>query len=155
MSHILNKEDIMTNTVQSGQTVSVHYRGTLDDGSEFDNSRNRGQAMEVQVGSGQLIAGFDAALLGMTVGEVKNIHLGAEEAYGPVDEAAVQEVPKTMFPPDFIYKTGEVVQGQAPTGQPLVATIMEEKDETVVLDFNHPMAGKDLNFEIEVMSINE
>jgi peptidylprolyl isomerase len=91
----------------------------------------------------------------MTVGEVKNIHLGAEEAYGPVDEAAVQEVPKTMFPPSFAFKTGEVVQGQAPTGQPLVATIMEEKEETVLLDFNHPMAGKDLNFEIEVMSINE
>ena len=65
----------MTNTVQSGQTVSVHYRGTFDDGSEFDNSRNRGDAMQVEVGSGQLIAGFDAALLGITVGEVKNIHL--------------------------------------------------------------------------------
>ena len=68
----------MISAVQSGQTVSVHYRGTLDDGSEFDNSRNRGEAMAVLVGSGQLIAGFDAALLGMTVGEVKNIHLGAE-----------------------------------------------------------------------------
>tara|TARA_R110000796_G_scaffold4455_1_gene17298 strand:+ start:402 stop:848 length:447 start_codon:yes stop_codon:yes gene_type:complete len=145
----------MTNTVQSGQTVSVHYRGTLDDGSEFDNSRNRGEAMAVQVGSGQLIAGFDAALLGMTVGEVKNIHLGAEEAYGPVDDAAVQEVSKTMFPPDFNFETGEIVQGQAQSGQPLMAMIMEEKEGTVLLDFNHPMAGKDLNFEIEVMSINE
>jgi FKBP-type peptidyl-prolyl cis-trans isomerase 2 len=145
----------MTNTVQSGQTVSVHYRGTLDDGSEFDNSRTRGEAMAVQVGSGQLIAGFDAALLGMTVGEVKNIHLGAEEAYGPVNNGAVQEVPKTMFPPDFGFKAGEIVQGQGPAGQPLVATIMEEKKETVLLDFNHPMAGKDLNFEIEVMSINK
>ena len=145
----------MTNTVQSGQTVSVHYRGTLDDGSEFDNSRNRGEAMAVLVGSGQLIAGFDAALLGMTVGEVKNIHLGAEEAYGPVDEQAVQEVSKTMFPPDFGFKAGEIVQGQAPTGQPLMAMIMEEKEETVLLDFNHPMAGKDLNFEIEVVSINK
>ena len=83
----------MTNTVQSGQTVSVHYRGTYDDGSEFDNSRNRGEAMEVQVGSGQLLAGFDNALLGMTIGEVKNIHLEAEEAYGPIVEGAVQEIP--------------------------------------------------------------
>ena len=70
----------MINTVQSGQKVSVHYRGTLDDGSEFDNSRNRNEPMQVQVGSGQLIAGFDAALRGMTVGEVKNIHLNSEEA---------------------------------------------------------------------------
>ena len=145
----------MTSTVQSGQTISVHYRGTLDDGSEFDNSRNRGQAMEVQVGSGQLIAGFDAALLGMTVGEVKNIHLNAEEAYGPIHEQAVQETPKNLFPPDFAFKTGELIQGRAPTGQPIMAKIVEEKESTVVLDMNHPLAGKDLNFEIELMSIEE
>ena len=145
----------MINTVQSGQKVSVHYRGTLDDGSEFDNSRNRGQAMEVQVGSGQLIAGFDAALLGMTVGEVKNIHLNAEEAYGPIHEQAVQEAPKSLFPPDFAFKTGEVVHGNAPSGQPIMAKIVEEKESTVVLDMNHPLAGKDLNFEIELMSIEE
>ena len=145
----------MTNTVQSGQTVSVHYRGTLDDGSEFDNSRIRGEAMQVEVGSGQLIAGFDAALMGMTVGEVKNIHLNAEDAYGPIHENAVQEAPKSLFPPDFAFKTGEMIQGRAPTGQPIMAMIVEEKESTVVLDMNHPLAGKDLNFEIELMSIDE
>jgi len=145
----------MTNTVESGQTVSVHYRGTLDDGSEFDNSRERGEAMQVEVGSGHLIAGFDAALLGMTVGEVKNIHLGAEDAYGSTDPEAVQEISKTLFPAGFVFKSGELVQGQAPTGQPLMATILEEKDNTVVLDFNHPMAGKDLNFEIELLKIEQ
>ena len=155
MFYIFQKRDIMTSTVQSGQTVSVHYRGTLDDGSEFDNSRNRGEAMQVEVGSGQLIAGFDAALLGMTVGEVKNIHLGAEEAYGPTDDTAIQEAPKDLFPSGFVFKTGEMIQGQAPTGQPILAKIVEEKESTVVLDMNHPLAGKDLNFEIEIMSINE
>jgi|TARA_R110000824_G_scaffold99058_7_gene236058 peptidylprolyl isomerase len=145
----------MTNTVESGQKVSVHYRGTLDDGSEFDNSRNRGEVMRVQVGSGQLIAGFDTALLGMTVGEVKNIHLGAEDAYGPIHEEAVQEAPKDMFPPDFTFKAGEVVQGRGSMGQPIMAKIVEEKESTVVLDMNHPLAGKDLNFEIELMSIDE
>jgi peptidylprolyl isomerase len=146
----------MSNTVQSGQTVSVHYRGTYDDGSEFDNSRNRGEAMEVQVGSGQLLAGFDNALLGMTIGEVKNIHLEAEEAYGPVIEGAVQEVPKTAFPNDFDFEPGQIVQGQQPvTGQPVIATLVEEKEEMVVVDFNHPMAGKDINFEIELVSIKE
>ena len=145
----------MINTVQSGQKVSVHYRGTLDDGSEFDNSRNRGEAMQVEVGSGQLIAGFDTALLGMTVGEVKNNHLNAEEAYGPIHEEAVQEAPKSLFPPDFAFKTGEMIQGRAPTGQPIMAMIVEEKESTVVLDMNHPMAGKDLNFEIELIDIEE
>ena len=143
----------MTNTVQSGQTVSVHYRGTLDDGSEFDNSRNRGEAMEVEVGSGQLIAGFDAALLGMTVGEVRNIHLEPEEAYGPYRDDAVQEAPKALFPPGFVFTEGEVVKGSTPTGQPVVAKIVEEKDSTVILDLNHPMAGKSLNFEIELISV--
>ena len=71
----------MTNIVQSGQTVGVHYRGTFDDGREFDNSRNRDEPMQVQVGTGQLISGFDAALLGMTVGEVKNIHLGVDPCH--------------------------------------------------------------------------
>ena len=146
----------MTNTVQSGQTVSVHYRGTYDDGSEFDNSRNRGEAMEVQVGSGQLLAGFDNALLGMTIGEVKNIHLEAEEAYGPIVEGAVQEIPKTAFPNDFDFEPGLIVQGQQPvTGQPVIATLLEEKEEVVVVDFNHPMAGKDINFEIELVNIKE
>ena len=145
----------MINAVQSGQKVSVHYRGTLDDGSEFDNSRQRGEAMQVEVGSGQLIAGFDAALLGMTVGEVKNIHLNSEEAYGPIHEGAVRETSKSLFPPDFAFKTGEMIQGRAPTGQPIVAKIVEEKESTVVLDMNHPMAGKNLNFEIELVSIEE
>tara|TARA_R110002073_G_C9099577_1_gene548596 strand:- start:96 stop:533 length:438 start_codon:yes stop_codon:yes gene_type:complete len=145
----------MINAVQSGQTVSVHYRGTLDDGSEFDNSRTRGEAMQVEVGSGQLIAGFDAALMGMTVGEVKNIHLGAEDAYGLIHEEAVQEAPKDLFPADFVFKTGEMVQGQTPTGQPVMAKIVEEKESTVVLDMNHPLAGKDLNFEIELVNIEQ
>ena len=129
----------MISAVQSGQTVSVHYRGTLDDGSEFDNSRTRGEAMQVEVGSGQLIAGFDAALMGMTVGEVKNIHLGVEDAYGPIHEEAVQEAPKDLVPADFVFKTGEMVQGQTPTGQPVMAKIVEEKESTVVLDMNHPL----------------
>ena len=145
----------MINTVQSGQTVGVHYRGTFDDGSEFDNSRNRGEAMEVQVGSGQLIAGFDAALLGMTVGEVKNIHLGSEEAYGPVNEAAIKETPKNLFPPGFVFNAGGMIQGQSPSGTPVLAKIVEEKESTVVLDMNHPLAGKDLNFEIELIDIQE
>ena len=109
--------------------------------------------MKVQVGSGQLIAGFDTALLGMTVGEVRNIHLEPEEAYGPYRDDAVQEAPKALFPPGFVFTEGEVVKGSTPTGQPVVAKIVEEKDSTVILDLNHPMAGKSLNFEIELISV--
>jgi len=143
----------MNNIVEKGQTVSVHYKGTLDDGSEFDNSHARGEPMQVEVGSGRLIKGFDAALMGMTVGETKNISLSPEDAYGSLNPEAVEEVPKTAFPPDFEFKDGEVVQGRAPTGQPIVARIVEQKENTVVLDMNHPMAGKNLNFEIELVSI--
>ena len=145
----------MINIVESGQKVSVHYRGTLDDGSEFDNSRERGEVMQVQVGSGQLIAGFDAALLGMTVGEVKNIHLGVDEAYGPYRDDAVMETPKTMFPEGFNFRIGEMVRGADPAGMSILAKIVEEKESSVVLDMNHPMAGKDLNFEIELIDIEE
>ena len=145
----------MTNTVQAGQTVRVHYRGTLDDGSEFDNSRTRGEMMEVVAGTGQLIAGFDAALLGMHPGETKNITLAPKEAYGYPNPKAILETEKDSFPAGFDFRVGEVITGASDTGQPLIATILEEKESTVVLDMNHPMAGKSLNFEIELIDIQE
>jgi FKBP-type peptidyl-prolyl cis-trans isomerase 2 len=145
----------MINTVQTGQTVRIHYKGTLEDGSEFDNSRIRGEMMEVEVGSGNLIAGFDAALLGMHVGETKNITLAPKDAYGYTNPKAVLETPKGSFPDGFEFRVGEVITGANETGQPLIATILEEKESTVVLDMNHPMAGKKLNFEIELIGIQE
>jgi len=111
--------------------------------------------MEVEVGSGQLIAGFDAALLGMHAGETKNITLGPKEAYGYSNPKAVLETEKTAFPEGFEFRVGEVITGANDTGQPLIATILEEKESTVVLDMNHPMAGKKLNFEIELIGIQE
>ena len=139
--------------VQNGNSDSVHYRGTLSDGTEFDNSKVRGQALNFQVGSGQMIPGFDRALVGMTVGETRNIHLTAQEAYGPRIPDAVQTVPKTAFPDDFEYLVGEVIQGNGPQG-PFLAKIQEERDTEVLLDFNHPLAGEDLDFEIELVSLD-
>ncbi len=141
----------MTNTVENGQTVSVHYVGTLDDGTEFDNSRHRGEAISVEVGSGKLIPGFDAALLGMTVGEKKTFTLNPEDAYGDVNPEAFQTVPHTQFPEGHEFALDEVVQGQGPEG-PVIARISALGDTEVTLDFNHPLAGKNLNFEIEVLS---
>ena len=144
----------MSDTVKKGQTVSVHYVGTLDDGTEFDNSRARGDVISFEVGAGQLIPGFDNALPGMTVGETKSVAVTALDAYGEVNPQAVETVPKTVFPPDMPLEVGGMVQGRAPTGQPVVARIEAVEDESVTLDMNHPLAGKNLNFEIELVSID-
>lgn len=139
--------------VQTGQTVSIHYTGTFDDGTEFDSSRNRGEPLAVQVGVGQVIPGFDEALQGMTIGEVKNISLTPDSAYGPRNEEAVQSVPLSAFPEDFQLVEGAQVQGQGPAG-PILATIQSWNESTVTVDMNHPLAGKSLNFEIELVSVN-
>ncbi len=140
--------------VRNGSSVSVHYRGTLSDGTEFDNSKTRGQTLNFQVGSGQMIAGFDSALVGMSIGDTKSINLTADQAYGQHEPEAVQPVPRSAFPPDFEFLIGEVVQGNGPQGR-FLAKILEEREEEVILDFNHPLAGQDLNFEIELLAVND
>ena len=140
--------------VENGNTVSVHYRGTLNDGTEFDSSHSRGEPLSFQVGAGQMISGFDAALPGMSVGETKNISLSPSEAYGDSDPEMIGDIPKEAFPPGFSFEVGTMVQGQDETGRPLVGKINEAQEKTVTVDFNHPMAGKDLNFEIELVSID-
>lgn len=139
--------------VTNGQNVSVHYRGTLSDGTEFDNSRVRGQTLDFQLGSGQLLTGFNDAIVGMSVGETRTVNLTADEAYGqPVDEA-IQRVPRTAFADDFVFEQGATVQGNGPAG-PFIAKIQEVEDDTITLDLNHPLAGEDLTFEVELVSVN-
>ncbi len=147
------KGKIMT-TVENGSTVSVHYVGTFEDGSEFDSSHSRNQPLQFQVGAGQMIPGFDNALPGMEIGEKKNITLGPDEAYGLHNPQAIQIFPKNVFPPEFVPVAGATVQGQNPSGQPTLAKIVEFDTHTITLDLNHPMAGKTLNFEIELLEIN-
>ena len=139
--------------VKNGDTVSIHYRGTLDDGTEFDSSHTRGEALNFQVGAGQLIPGFEEAVLGMTLNEVKNVTLTPDQAYGPVNEEAFQTVEKTAFPPDFPFEADEMVQGYGADGRAMVARVVNVEENTVTLDLNHPMAGKNLNFEIELVSV--
>ena len=140
--------------VENGNTVSVHYRGTLNDGTEFDSSHSRGETLSFQVGAGQMISGFDAALPGMSVGETKNITLSPDQAYGNLIPEAITDVPKSAFPEGYNFKVDELVHGQNDMGQPVRGTINEVKEDVVTVDFNHPMAGKDLNFEIELVSID-
>jgi peptidylprolyl isomerase len=142
-------------SVKDGQTVSVHYEGTFDDGTVFDSSRSRGTELTFQLGSGQLIAGFNDAVLGMEVGQTKKIHLEPKDAYGPVIEEAVKTMPRGVFPEEFKLVEGATVQGQNEMGQQLLAKIMSYTDDEVTLDMNHPMAGKDLNFEIELLNVDD
>ena len=139
--------------IENGQTVSVHYVGTFDDGTEFDNSRSRGQALSIQVGVGQVIPGFDQALTEMSVGETKSVSLTPEQAYGQSNPDAVQVVGRDNFPPEMELMEGLTVQGQGPQG-PVLATIIVADETNVTIDLNHPLAGKNLNFEIELISIS-
>ena len=141
--------------VENGNMVSVHYRGSLTDGTEFDNSYDRGEALTFQVGAGQMITGFDAAVVGMEVGEVKEVTLASSEAYGPHNPEAVRTVSKEVFPDDFDFAVGTTVHGTNREGSPVMGTILNEEKENVILDFNHPMAGHELNFKIELVDIND
>lgn len=141
--------------VKKGDTVKVHYTGTLTDGSEFDSSYKRNEPIQFQSGSGQMIPGFDEAVIGMSIGEKKTINIPSAMAYGEQLTENFLEVSKESFPPEFTFVEGEMVQGKTETGQPLQATILEIKENSVILDFNHPLAGEDLNFDIELVSISE
>ena len=138
--------------VTNGQNVSVHYKGTLSDGTEFDNSRARGSAMDFQLGSGQLLSGFNDAVIGMTIGDSKTVQIPAVEAYGTPRPEAVQKVPRSAFADNFEFIVGGTVQGNGPQGQ-FIAKIQAVEEDLVILDLNHPLAGKDLTFEIELVSI--
>ncbi|MFU8891103.1 MAG: FKBP-type peptidyl-prolyl cis-trans isomerase [Anaerosomatales bacterium] len=133
-----------------GTTVRVHYRGTLEDGSEFDTSKGR-DPLEFTIGSGEVIPGFESAVADMAVGDSTTITLDAENAYGGYHEEAVQVVPVTAFTDDPY--EGAVVQLLGPNGERLAATITSIEGDDVTLDFNHPLAGKELTFEIELIEV--
>jgi peptidylprolyl isomerase len=140
--------------VTNGHNVSVHYVGTLTDGTEFDNSRARGQAVSFEIGSGRMISGFNDAVVGMTVGETKKVTLAPEQAYGTRNENALQNVPRDAFSEDFNFEVGGMIQGNGPRG-PFLAKIHEVGEQEIILDMNHPLAGQELNFEIELVSVEE
>tara|TARA_R110000824_G_scaffold177978_1_gene357508 strand:+ start:28 stop:480 length:453 start_codon:yes stop_codon:yes gene_type:complete len=142
-------------TVTNGNNVKLHYKGTFPDGEVFDDSRLRGAAMSILVGRGKLIEGFESALIGMTEGQIKNVNLTANEAYGPLRPEAIVTTPKSAFPEGFPFEVGLSVQGKASSGQPVLAKIISFDNSEVTLDHNHPLAGKDINFEIELVEIEE
>ena len=139
---------------KSGRNVKVHYKGTLDDGTVFDSSYERQTPIGFEVGAGQMIKGFDSAVDGMKVGETKTVNIPSDEAYGPWYDEAVREVPRASFPDGFDFKEGVIVEGEA-NGQPVRGAIVNVQDDTVQVDFNHPLSGRDLNFDIELIEVNK
>lgn len=138
--------------VKAGDTVRIHYTGTLADGSTFDSSQGR-DPLEFQVGSGQIIPGLDKAIPGMTVGDKKTVEVPADEAYGQPNPEARQAVPRGEIPENIPLDLGTQLQVQTPTGQVMPVTVVEVTETEVTLDANHPLAGKDLTFAIELMEI--
>jgi len=140
------------NAVQDGQTVNVHYVGTLNDGTVFDDSRTRGEPISFITGTSSVIAGFDQAVMGMEVGDTKTVTIEPAQAYGESSPDAVQLVPLSVFPDEMELTIGMQVQGSGPQGD-FPAVIDAIDDTGVTVNMNHPLAGKTLNFEIEVVSL--
>ena len=136
-----------------GKTVRVHYRGTFDDGTQFDSSYDRGQPLEFVCGAGMMIRGFDAAVVNMEPGQVVDVHLMPEEAYGMPDPNAIFTVEISQLPGSENLSVGEQVYLQGPAGQPFPVTVTEKTDTMITLDANHEMAGKELNFRIELVTV--
>ncbi|WP_386683422.1 peptidylprolyl isomerase [Loktanella sp. R86503] len=139
-------------TAKQGDTVRIHYTGTLNDGTVFDSSTGR-DPLEFEVGSGMIIPGLDVAIPGMTVGDTKTVNISADQAYGPVNDQARQAVPRGDIPADIPLEVGTQLQMQTPDGQVVPVTVADVTETEVTLDANHPLAGKDLNFDIEMVEI--
>jgi FKBP-type peptidyl-prolyl cis-trans isomerase 2 len=140
--------------VEKGNKVKVEYEGKLEDGTVFDSSKTHGQPLEFEVGAGQLIKGFDEAVIGMAKDEEKEITLSPAEAYGEPNPQMQKEFPRAQLPPEPEPKVGMVLMMAMANGQQIPAKIKEVKDDVVVLDLNHPLAGKTLVFKIKVVEIS-
>ncbi len=140
--------------VKNGLFVSVDYKGTLQNGDVFDTSEGR-QPLEVQIGAGQLIKGFEKALMGMALNEKKKFTLDPEDAYGQRDEGLTRSFSKSEIPPSLNLEVGQTVALQSPQGQSIPAKVTQVDDESVSVDLNHPLAGETLTFDIEVVAISD
>ena len=138
-----------------GKKCRTHYRGTFNDGTQFDSSYDRGEPLEFVCGAGMMIAGFDAAVADMEVGEIRNIHLFPAEAYGEKDPNAVFSVKIAMLPGAETLAVGQRVYLQNQSGRHFPVTVVSKTDEDIVFDANHEMAGKELNFTIELVEVSD
>jgi len=138
--------------VKKGDTIKVHYHGKLVDGTTFDSSEGR-EPLEFEVGSGMVIPGFDDGVTGMAVGDKKTVTIPAEEAYGPKQEDMIMEFPKERFPAEMVPEVGMQLNMNNGQGQSFPVVIVEVQESVVILDANHPLAGQELIFDLELVEI--
>lgn len=138
--------------IESGQKVKIHYTGTLDDGTKFDSSEGR-DPLEFEMGAGMVIPGFETGVADMAEGEKKSIHISAAEAYGEVREDLIMNFEKSQLPEDMKPEIGMMLQMQGPEGQPVPVTVKAVEEAHIVIDANHRLAGQNLNFELELVSV--
>ena len=139
--------------IEDGKKVKIHYTGTLDDGKQFDSSVGR-DPLEFEMGAGMVIPGFETGVKDMEVGEKKSIHIPAAEAYGEKRDDMVMEFERSQLPEGLEPEVGMGLQMQGPQGQPVPVQITAVAEETITIDANHPLAGQNLNFELELVEVN-
>lgn len=138
-----------------GKNVKAHYRGTLDDGTQFDSSYDRGEPIEFTCGAGQMIPGFDAAVQDMKPGEKKTVRLEPADAYGEHNDELVIEIPREQAPGMEQISVGDKVVLRGPSGQPVPVTVAQVSPAKIVVDANHELAGQALTFEIELVEVSD
>jgi len=139
-------------TAKTGDKVKVHYTGTLKSGETFDSSRGR-EPLEFTIGEQRLIADFEKTVVGMAIGETRNVNISAVNAYGEIDKELIVTIPKNNVPPELNPQKGQHLQLNQPDGRIVPVVVVEVTDEGVVIDANHPLAGQDLTFAIELVEI--
>ena len=142
------------NQVKENNTVKVHYTGKLSDGQVFDSSEGK-EPLEFTLGKGQIIPGFEKGLIDMKLNEKKTITIAKEEAYGDINDNLRQEVKRSELPEDIKPEVGMGLVSKSPDGQEMNLLVVEVKEESIVIDGNHPLAGKDLIFDLEVVEIKD
>lgn len=140
------------NRATQGNKVVFHYVGSLDDGTVFDSSVDR-EPLQVTIGNNEVIRGVDQALAGMAPGEDKTVTIPAEQAYGPHRPELIQEIERERIPPQVDVSVGNLLEGADPNGRRMQLTVVDANDDTVTLDANHPLAGRDLKFELKLLEI--
>ncbi|MBN2367792.1 peptidylprolyl isomerase [Candidatus Woesearchaeota archaeon] len=141
------------NKIKEGSKVKFHYTGKLTTGEVFDTSENR-DALEFIAGKGMIIPGLEKEMMGLKKGDKKTITVKAEDAYGQYNKELEKEVPKGPLPPEMKLEKGAVLYLKSPEGHPIPVRVVDVKEKTIVLDLNHPLAGKDLVFEFEIVEVN-
>jgi peptidylprolyl isomerase len=137
---------------KTGDTVKVHYTGILDDGTQFDSSRGR-EPLQFILGGGGILPALETAVEGMSVGSTKTLVISAADAFGPRLDELTREVPRDDIPDDIELSAGMVLNAQGPSGQTQRFTVVDFDDQKVTIDGNHPLAGKDLTFQVELMEV--